>query len=562
MFERKSRALSRSLDVLIQVVVPIAVGAGIFAGLGALALPVPLSPLWLAVIATAAAVILSRLARRGESDQGGGFVDKIGSEIDHIMIGAAETSYFVDSIKNKIAQDVQAANGIVTGSEQNATTTEQIAANAERASKVAADVRAESVAGRAEVDLGLEQIGKARTDAQNASAMMSALQEKSKRIHGITEVISEIAARTNLLALNAAIEAARAGEHGRGFAVVAGEVRQLAQRTKEATDDIGAMVRSITEEAERASGGMQSLSAKVLEASQNVERVHGFLGNIERSAGISEEEIQQIARASREHVETTHRIAEAILKIRDGMLATDIELPRVAASAMALSERAELVYDAIAASNAKTQHDDIQKVATAAAKRIGKLFEEAIGAGRISEGALFDRTYKPLPNTNPPKHTTQFDAFTDRVLPDVQEAILDAMPQLAYAGAVDNNGYFPTHNKKFSKPLTGDYDTDLVNNRTKRIFSDRTGKRCGANTKPFLLQTYKRDTGEVMHDLSVPIYVNGKHWGGFRVGYRSSQAQEAAPVQTVALVAAPTPKQLKQTGKTENSKGLVRQISA
>ncbi|WP_034293376.1 methyl-accepting chemotaxis protein [Herbaspirillum sp. RV1423] len=560
MFERKSKALSSALDALVLIIIPVAVGGGIFAGLGAFAAPFP--PVWLAVSATAVAVILSRLATRGRTDQGATFVDKIGSEIDHIMIGAAETSYFVDSIKNKIAQDVQAANGIVAGSEQNATTTEQIAANAERASKVAADVRAESVAGRAEVDLGLEQIGKARNDAQNASAMMSALQEKSKRIHGITEVISEIAARTNLLALNAAIEAARAGEHGRGFAVVAGEVRQLAQRTKEATDDIGAMVRSITEEAERAAGGMQALSSKVMEASQNVERVHGFLGNIERSAGISEEEIQQIARASREHVETTHRIAEAILKIRDGMLATDIELPRVAASAMALSERAELVYDAIAESNAKTQHDDIQKVATAAARRIGKLFEEAIAAGRIGEAALFDRTYKPVPNTNPPKHTTQFDAFTDRVLPEVQEAILDAMPQLAYAGAVDNNGYFPTHNKKFSKPLTGDYDTDLVNNRTKRIFSDRTGKRCGANTKPFLLQTYKRDTGEVMHDLSAPIYVNGKHWGGFRIGYRSSQVQDVAPVPAGAVHAPASAKQSRQTVKTENSKGLVRQISA
>jgi len=100
--------------------------------------------------------------------------------------------------------------------------------------------------------------------------------------------------------------------------------------------------------------------------------------------------------------------------------------------------------------------------------------------------------------------------------------VLAALPHLAYAGAVDNNGYFPTHNKKFSQPLTGDYATDIINNRTKRIFSDRTGKRCGSNTKPFLLQTYKRDTGEVMHDLSVPIHVEGKHWGGFRVGYRSS----------------------------------------
>ena len=199
---------------------------------------------------------------------------------------------------------------------------------------------------------------------------------------------------------------------------------------------------------------------------------------------------------------------------------------------MALSERAEIVYDAIAESGAATQHDQIRIVASNAARQIGKLFEQAIANGRITEAALFDRQYRPLPNTAPPKHSTQFDAFTDRVLPDIQEPILDAMPQLAYAGAVDDNGYFPTHNKKFSKPLTGDYDIDLVNNRTKRIFTDRTGKRCGSNTKPFLLQTYKRDTGEVMHDLSVPIYVHGKHWGGFRIGYRSSSAEVAPPMQT------------------------------
>jgi methyl-accepting chemotaxis protein len=126
-----------------------------------------------------------------------------------------------------------------------------------------------------------------------------------------------------------------------------------------------------------------------------------------------------------------------------------------------------------------------------------------------------------VPNTNPEKHTTAFDSFTDKVLPEIQEPILDNNDFIIYAGAVDVNGYFPTHNIKFSQPLTGNYDTDLANNRTKRIFSDKTGSRCGSNTESFLLQTYKRDTGEIMHDLSAPIYVNGKHWGGFRIGYKA-----------------------------------------
>jgi hypothetical protein len=75
---------------------------------------------------------------------------------------------------------------------------------------------------------------------------------------------------------------------------------------------------------------------------------------------------------------------------------------------------------------------------------------------------------------------------------------------------------------RFCKPLTGNYEKDLADNRTKRIFNDRTGSRCGNHTSPMLLQTYKRDTGEVMHDLSVPIFVNGQHWGGFRISYSSS----------------------------------------
>ncbi|WP_407659649.1 methyl-accepting chemotaxis protein [Massilia endophytica] len=481
------------------------------------------SPMWyVALAAVVSAAAMALIPAENAEDGALRFAHLVGKEIDAIMIGAAETSYFVDSVKKKIEQDVQTASDIVASSDQNARTTEQIAANAERASQVAHRVRQETTVGRTEVDQGLERISTARRDAQTAAETMASLQEKAKRIYGFTNAITEISARTNLLALNAAIEAARAGEQGRGFAVVAGEVRQLAQRTKEATDEISHMVREINEQAEKASKGMSSLATGVAEAARNVESVHGLLGNIEESSSISEKEIDEIARASREHVETTHVIAQAITQIRDSMLSTDGELPRVTGSAMALAERAEIIAGALAESGVETAHDEIREAAQRAAQEVGRIFESAIASGKITRDALFDRRYREIPNTNPPKFNTMFDAFTDKVLPELQEGLLAALPQLAYAGAVDNNGYFPTHNKKFSQPLTGNYDVDIVNNRTKRIFSDRTGKRCGSNTRPFLLQTYKRDTGEVMHDLSAPIYVDGKHWGGFRIGYRSS----------------------------------------
>jgi hypothetical protein len=69
------------------------------------------------------------------------------------------------------------------------------------------------------------------------------------------------------------------------------------------------------------------------------------------------------------------------------------------------------------------------------------------------------------------------------------------------------------------RPLTGNDETDPIHNRTKRLFNDKTGIRCGVHTGPVLVQTYRHGTGEVMYDLSLPIFVIGQHWRGFRVGY-------------------------------------------
>jgi methyl-accepting chemotaxis protein len=134
---------------------------------------------------------------------------------------------------------------------------------------------------------------------------------------------------------------------------------------------------------------------------------------------------------------------------------------------------------------------------------------------------LFDQEYQPFGDTEPPKYHTRFDAVADRILPRLQEHFANEAPSLAYAIACDHNGYVPTHNQRYCEALTGDPAHDKVYNRTKRIFSDPVGVRCGRHPLPYLLQTYRRDTGEIMHDISAPIYVQGRHWGGFRIGYKT-----------------------------------------
>ena len=95
---------------------------------------------------------------------------------------------------------------------------------------------------------------------------------------------------------------------------------------------------------------------------------------------------------------------------------------------------------------------------------------------------------------------------------------------MVFAAAVDLKGYLPTHNRKFSQPQGSDPLWNAANCRNRRIFDDRVGLKAGRNEKPFLLQAYRRDMGggtfALMKDVSAPIRVRGRHWGGFRIGYR------------------------------------------
>lgn len=160
------------------------------------------------------------------------------------------------------------------------------------------------------------------------------------------------------------------------------------------------------------------------------------------------------------------------------------------------------------------------------AKSIGRMIEEAVDNGVFSITDALDTDYQAIPGFDPQKYHTKYDSYTDKAFVGVQDEFMKDT-YTAYAVAVDINGYVPTHNIIFQQPITGDREKDKVGNRTKRIFNDAIGRAAATNTKPGSLQVYTRDTGEVMWDLSSPIYVKGKHWGGFRYGI-SIGAVEAA----------------------------------
>jgi methyl-accepting chemotaxis protein len=160
------------------------------------------------------------------------------------------------------------------------------------------------------------------------------------------------------------------------------------------------------------------------------------------------------------------------------------------------------------------------------AKMISSLFEAALKANELAEADLFDVDYQAIPGTNPPQYRNRALDFLDHALPAIQEPILSLDPGVVFAAAVDRNGYLPVHNRKYSEPQGKDPVWNNANSRNRRIFDDMAGLMAGRNTQECLSQTYPRDLGggrkELIKDISAPIFVNGKHWGGLRLGARIS----------------------------------------
>lgn len=158
-----------------------------------------------------------------------------------------------------------------------------------------------------------------------------------------------------------------------------------------------------------------------------------------------------------------------------------------------------------------------QTQAIVGAKMISKILEEAIDNGVFSMTDAFDTDYMPIGNFTPPKFHTKYDIYMDKAVLGLQDEFL-LNTSVVYAVAVDKNGYLPTHNSRYQNPITGDVEKDRAGNRTKRVFNAPVELKAAQNTEKGLRQIYHRDNGQVLWDISSPIMVKGKHWGGFRLG--------------------------------------------
>ena len=340
---------------------------------------------------------------------------------------------------------------------------------------------------------------------------------KSRDIRKIISTIQGISFQTGLLSLNAAVEAARAGQAGKGFSVVASEVKKLSTEANTASELIATQITDMLNSIDSALAEANTIN-KAAEHTMSVSQTAcdnygGLIKEFDDNHGLLTQITASVEEISAANMQTHQQVSQ----IRD--LSTIVEEKTTSSEQIAVTLQTtseslqQLVARFVTGEGAFEKILDLgRNFRDAAAEQIGKFAGSGVD--------VFDSNYQEIPNTNPTKYSTSYDQLFAQHLQPVCDQILGQIPSGIFAICVDINGYAPTHNSAFTKPLTGNPEIDVSGSRDKRLFNDPTGSRSAQNTEHFLLQTYMRDTGEILSDLSLPIYSNGRHWGAVRLGFK------------------------------------------
>jgi methyl-accepting chemotaxis protein len=364
-------------------------------------------------------------------------------------------------------------------------------------------------------------VQRARSALEDVGAEVGGLVQSLREVSGAASDITKIALQTRLVAFNASVEAKRAGEAGRGFGVVADAVKDLASQVEQSSKAIMSTVSALDAKVE---GLRRELSNDAGQAAAATSSAAAQGSSIHRSFADVERDVAMIADSAKQSQATTEQLAQRSVVLEQEVRQAMRSLEVAFAGSDKFLRLSEELIEQIASSGVRVPDALYIDAAQQGAAEISALLEQALADRQISLSELFDEHYQPIAGTNPAQHLTAFVPLADRLFPAVQERMLTLSDKVVFCIAVDRKGYVATHNKTYCQPQrAGDVVWNTAHSRYRRIFNDRTGIASATNTRPFLLQTYRRDMGGgrfvLLKEAAAPIKVQGRHWGGLRLAF-------------------------------------------
>ena len=258
--------------------------------------------------------------------------------IEQLATSAQSLSAVTEQTNLEVSSQKEETEQVATAMNQMTATVHDVARNAEEAAQAAQTADGKVESGQHVVRQSMARIEQLADSAHSASSSIESLSAEIQNIGTVLGVIKSVAEQTNLLALNAAIEAARAGEQGRGFAVVADEVRALAKRTQQSTEEIERLVSALRAAAQSSVQPIQNSGELVKLAVSDALQTESALGSIAAAVSLIQQMNQQIAAAAEEQSSVAEEINRSVTQIRASADHSSVAMRGNAASSVELAQ--------------------------------------------------------------------------------------------------------------------------------------------------------------------------------------------------------------------------------